>query len=79
VALAERGPVACEPLIAFAPDHAPPALQLVAPVADQFNMALPPLVRIFGVALSARVGAEDLIETVAACVALPPLPVHVTV
>ena len=71
--------VDCVPLTALAPDHAPEATQEVAFVADQVSVALLPLLIALGPTLSVTVGAAALTETVADCVALPPLPVHVNV
>jgi hypothetical protein len=54
-----------EPLRALVPDQAPEAVQAVAWVADQFNVALPPLVMALGPTLRLTVGVGDLMETVA--------------
>jgi hypothetical protein len=67
------------PLTALAPDQAPEAAHEVALVADQVNVALPPLLSALGPTLRLTVGAEALTVTVADCVALPPVPVHVSV
>jgi hypothetical protein len=71
--------VDCEPLVALVPDQAPDALHEVALVADQVNVELPPLVIVLGLALRLTVGAGAVTETVADCVALPPVPLHVRV
>jgi hypothetical protein len=71
--------VDCEPCTALAPDQAPPAVQAVALVAVQFNVALPPLVMALGPTLRLTVGVGDLMETVADWTALPPDPEHVSV
>ena len=60
----------------FAPDHAPEAVQEVALVDDQFNVALLPLVIALGPTLNVTVGALALIDTVADCAAVPPGPVQ---
>jgi hypothetical protein len=60
----------------FAPDHAPEAIQDVALVADQFKVALLPLVIALGPTLSATLGALGFTVTVTVCVALPPEPVQ---
>jgi hypothetical protein len=65
VALAVSAPVDCEPCTAFVPDQAPEAVQALALVADQFNVALPPLVIALGPTLKLTVGVGDLMETVA--------------
>jgi hypothetical protein len=61
---------------AFAPDQAPEAVQDVALVADQVSVELLPLETELGAADKVTVGAVALTETVADCVALPPLPVQ---
>ncbi len=63
----------------MAPDQAPEAVQAVAFVADQFNVALPPLVIALGPTLKVTVGVGDLIETVADWAAVPPAPAQVNV
>jgi hypothetical protein len=70
-------PVACEPLTALVPAQAPEAAQEVALVADQVNVDPLPLATVLGLAPSVTVGAGAVTETVADCVALPPLPVQV--
>jgi hypothetical protein len=57
--------VDCEPFKAFAPDHAPAAVQAVALVVDQFNVALLPLEMALGPTEKVTVGVGDLTETVA--------------
>jgi hypothetical protein len=47
------------------PDQAPEAVQAVALVADQFRVALAPLVIALGPTLKVTVGVGDLMETVA--------------
>lgn len=75
--MAERTPVDCEPLIDLAPDQPPEAEQDVALVAFHVSVELVPDATVLGVALILTVGAADLTETVADCVALPPPPVQV--
>jgi hypothetical protein len=70
--------VDAEPLIALVPDQAPEAVQEVALLEDQLNVALPPLETLVGLALSETSGAPSTV-TVAACVADPPAPVQVSV
>ena len=67
------------PDTAFVPDQAPEAVQEVAFVAVQFNVALLPLVMALGPTLKLTVGAAALIETVADWVAVPPVPVQLIV
>jgi hypothetical protein len=50
----------------------------VALAADQVNVELAPLATVLGLAANATVGAGEVTETVADCVALPPLPVQVS-
>jgi hypothetical protein len=76
-ALALRAPVDCEPLVAWFPAQEPAAVQLVAFVADQFKVALLPLMMVLGVAAKLTVGTGAVTETVAYCDALPPAPVQV--
>jgi hypothetical protein len=61
------------------PDQAPEALQDVALVAAQVNVALLPLVIALGPTLRLTVGVGDLMETVVDCEAVPPAPVQVNV
>ena len=69
----------CEPLRALVPDQAPEAVQAVALVADQVNVALLPLVTALGPTLRLTVGVGDLIETVADWTAVPPAPEQASV
>ena len=62
------------PVTDFVPDQAPEAVQEVAFVAVQFNVALLPLAMALGPTLRVTVGAGDLMETVADWVAVPPGP-----
>jgi hypothetical protein len=48
-------------------------------VVDQASVELPPLVTVLGLAVKLTVGAGEVTETVADCVALPPVPVQVNV
>jgi hypothetical protein len=77
VALADNTPVDCEPLSALLPLHAPDAVQAVAFATVQLSVELVPLVTELGAALTETVGADELTETVADWVALPPGPVQV--
>jgi hypothetical protein len=71
--------VDCEPVTAFVPDQAPEAVQAVALVADQVNVALLPLVTALGPTERVTVGVGDLTETVADWTAVPPGPEQVSV
>jgi hypothetical protein len=57
--------VLCEPWTAFEPDHAPEAVQVVAWVTAQFNVAVPPLTTALGPTLKLTLGAGALMVTVA--------------
>jgi hypothetical protein len=75
--LAVSAPVDCEPPVAaLAPDQAPDAVQDVALVTDQVSTELLPLATVLGAADKVTVGAGVVTETVADCVAFPPLPVQ---
>ena len=79
VALAVSAPVDWVPFTALAPDQAPEAVQEVALVVVQFNVALLPLVMALGPTLTLTVGAAALMETVAVWVAVPPVPEQLSV
>jgi hypothetical protein len=79
VALAVSAPVDCEPLSAFAPDQAPEAVHAVAWVADQFKVALAPLLMALGPTLRLTAGAGAATDTIADCVAVPEAPLQVNV
>jgi hypothetical protein len=76
--VAVRADVAVEPLVGSPPPQPPDAAQEVALVDDQINVAPPPLAIVLGLALKLTVGAAAVTETVADCVALPPVPVQVS-
>jgi len=67
------------PVSVLLPLQAPEAVQAVALVADQFNVALLPLVIALGPTLKLTVGVGDLMETVADWTAVPPGPEQVSV
>ena len=69
----------CEPFTGLLPDQAPEAVQAVAWVADQLSEEALPLATVLGLAVKVTVGADVVTETVADCVALPPVPVQVSV
>jgi hypothetical protein len=54
-------------------------VQAVALVEDQVSVAVAPFCTVLGLAEKVTAGAGAVIETVAACDALPPLPVHVSI
>jgi hypothetical protein len=78
VALAVSDPVDCEPLTGLAPDQAPEAVQDVELVAFHVSVEADPEATVLGAALMLTEGAGDLIETVADCVAPPPMPLQVS-
>ena len=68
----------CEPLTALVPDQPPEAVHEVALVDVQVRVELLPLATDPGLAVNVTVGVGAVTETVADCVALPPLPVQVS-
>jgi hypothetical protein len=77
--LALSAPVDWDPLVARVPDQPPDAVQLVAFVEDHDKVALDPLERLVGLALSEIVGTGAETEIVIDWAALPPAPVQVSV
>jgi hypothetical protein len=75
---AVSAPLDCEPLIPLLPDQLPEAVQAVALVEDQLSVDALPLAMVLGLAVKLTVGAGAVTETVAECVALPPVPVQVS-
>jgi hypothetical protein len=65
VEFACSAPVACDPLVAFAPAHAPAAVHVALFVADHVSMDVPPLVIELGAALKLMDGAGALTDTLA--------------
>jgi hypothetical protein len=65
--------------VALAPDQAPEAIHEVALVADQFSVALLPLVTALGPTLRLTVGVGDLTEIVVDWTAVPPRPEQASV
>jgi hypothetical protein len=61
------------------PDQPPLAVHEVALADDHVSVAVPPLAMALGPTLKLKVGAGDLTETVAVCVALPPGPTQFSV
>jgi len=78
VVLAVSAPLDCDPLTALLPDQPPEAVHAVALVEDQVKVDAAPLFTVLGVAETLTVGAGVLTDTVADCVALPPVPVQVS-
>jgi hypothetical protein len=75
--VAVRAKVTFEPLIGSEPLQPPEAVHDVALVEDQVSVDLAPLATVLGFAVRVTAGGFRVTETVADCVALPPLPVHV--
>ncbi len=71
---------ASEPLSAFTPDQPPEAVQLLALVADQLRVEVPPFATVVGVARSEMVAEGGALGgvtvTVTDCDAVPLAPVH---
>jgi len=72
-------PVVWEPLTALLPDQPPEAVQAVAWVEDHVRVDATPLATVLGDAVKLTVGAGVVTETVADWVALPVVPVQVSV
>ena len=74
-------PVDFDPLVATLPDQPPDAVQELALLADQVNIALPPFETVLGpaVSLTMGTGGGGVTETVADCAAEPPDPVQLNV
>ena len=79
VELAERMPVDCDPVRAFAPDQPPEAEHDVALEEVQVSVELVPLAMVVGVAEMRTEGGVALTDTVADWAAVPPAPVQVKV
>ena len=75
--VADRAGVVLEPLRASPPLQPPEAVQDVAWVEDQVNVDVAPLLIVLGFADRVTAGAGVVTDTVADCVALPPVPVQV--
>ena len=78
VELTVRTPLVSLPDVAFVPLQAPPAVQLVALVEDQFNVVVFPLSTGL-VALRVTVGSGKVTVTLAESLAVPPAPVQLRV
>jgi hypothetical protein len=70
------GPIDCVPLVDFAPDQPPDAVQLFAFVVLQLNVEFAPLATVVGLALSVNVGAgvTTLLTVTDIGLALPTFP-----
>lgn len=66
----------CVPVVAFAPLHAPDAVQLVALLLDQVSVLDAPLATEVEFADSVSVGIGATTETVTLWLELPPVPVQ---
>jgi hypothetical protein len=74
-----RLPVEVEPLVGSLPLQPPEAMQDVAWVEFQLNVALAPLATVLGFAVKMTVGTGCVTDTVADCDASPPVPVQASV
>jgi len=72
-------PLDTEPFRGSLPDHEPEAEHDVALADDQLSVVLFPLTMVLGAALKVTVGAGEVTETVTDWLALPPVPVQVSV
>ncbi len=79
VVVVVRAEVVRVPLVGSLPVQPPEALQEVAFVEDQVRVEVAPCATVLGLAEIVTAGAGVVTETVAACTALPPAPVHVSV
>ncbi len=79
VVVVVRAEVVRVPLVGSLPVQPPEALQEVAFVEDQVRVEVAPFATVLGLAEIVTAGAGVVTETVAACTALPPAPVHVSV
>ena len=77
--MAERTPVDCDPVSAFAPDQPPEAEQDVALDDVQLSVELVPLAMVLGATAILTDGGVALTDTVADWAAEPPAPVQVNV
>jgi hypothetical protein len=77
-AVVVRPEVLVEPLIGFVPAQPPEAVQDVAFVEDQLSVEVAPFLTVLGLAVKVTAGVGVVTETVADCVALPPLPLQVS-
>jgi hypothetical protein len=78
VAFAVSAPVACDPLIALAPDQAPEAEHDAALLLDHVSVELAPDLTVLGLAVRVTTAGVAATVTVADWVADPPGPVHVS-
>ncbi len=76
VVVVVRAEVVRVPLVGSLPVQPPEALQEVAFVEDQVRVEVAPFATVLGLAEIVTAGAGVDTETVAACKALPPPPVH---
>ena len=77
--VAVRGPVLCDPLVAFAPLQPPLAVHEVAFVLDQVRVAALPLMTVLGLADNVTDGGGlETTLTVVEAVLVPPLPVQLS-
>ena len=72
-------PVDWLPLVALAPLQPPEAVQVVASVELHVNVDDPPLLTLVGLAVRVTVGAGAVTDTLTDLLALPPVPVQLSV
>ena len=77
--LAVNAAVDSLPLVAMLPLQPPEAVQLVASVELHVNVDDPPLLTLVGLAVSVTVGAGAVTDTLTDLLALPPVPVQLSV
>jgi hypothetical protein len=75
----DEGLTACEPELAFVPDHPPEAVQEPAPVDDHVSVDDPPAAMLAGDAETDTVGTGVATVTSALVDAAPPIPVQVRI
>jgi hypothetical protein len=71
--------VVCVPAVTSEPLQPPEAVQAVALVDDQVSAEVAPLLTVAGFTVRVTAGAGVVTDTVADCVAVPPLPLQVSV
>ncbi len=79
VVVVVRAEVVWVPLVGSLPVQPPEALQEVAFVEDQVRVDVAPFATVLGLAEIVTAGAGVVTDTVAACTALPPAPLQVSV
>jgi hypothetical protein len=78
-AVVDEGLTACEPEVAFAPDHPPEAVHEPALVDDQLSVDDPPELMLAGDAERDTLGTGDVTVTRTLVDATPPMPLQVRI